>query len=163
MLAARKWSELSGKTGLEWDCLSVVQDFLMQWLCVPQVLQGLSQHWSSGEKLSGAQVTSLISARNHLAGYDLCNELYKAAFDIAFYTDDYENEQYSDLASRLATQYLVLEREKEDAFPMYFEDMLTGHWAAGYYSHTWSKMLAADLFSAYLEVCPVSWVCLRLP
>jgi len=151
MLAARKWSELSGKTGLEWDCLSVVQDFLMQWLCVPQVLQGLSQHWSSGEKLSGAQVTSLISARNHLAGYDLCNELYKAAFDIAFYTDDYENEQYSDLASRLATQYLVLEREKEDAFPMYFEDMLTGHWAAGYYSHTWSKMLAADLFSAYLE------------
>merc|ERR1739838_669190 len=92
---------------------------------------------------------SLISARNHLAGYDLCNELYKAAFDIAFYTDDYENEQYSDLASRLATQYLVL--EKEDAFPMYFEDMLTGHWAAGYYSHTWSKMLAADIFSAYNE------------
>eukprot|EP00092_Neocalanus_flemingeri_P019582 GFUD01021214.1.p1 GENE.GFUD01021214.1~~GFUD01021214.1.p1 ORF type:complete len:771 (+),score=230.50 GFUD01021214.1:151-2463(+) len=151
MLAARKWSETSGKTGLEWDCLNVVPDFLMQWLMVPQVMQGMSQHWSSGERLSGGQVTSLISARNHLAGYDLCNELYKAAFDIAFYTEDYENEQYADLASRLAPQYLVLEREKEDAFPMYFEEMLTGHWAAGYYSHTWSKMLAADLFSAYLE------------
>ena len=88
----------------------------------------------------------------NLAGYDLCYELYKAAFDMAFYTEDYENEQFAELANRLAPQYLVLDREKEDAFPMYFEEMMTGHWAAGYYSHTWSKMLAADLFSAYLEV-----------
>lgn len=151
LLAARKWSETSGRSGVEWDCLSVVPDFLMQWLGVPQVLQSLSQHWSTGEQLTGAQVVSLINARNHLAGFDLCNELYKAAFDIAFYTEDYENEQFADLASRLAPQYLVLDREKEDAFPLYFDEMLTGHWAAGYYSHTWSRMLAADLFSAYLE------------
>ena len=84
----------------------------MQWLAVPQVLQSLSQHWSSGERLSGAQVTNLISARNHMAGYDLCNELYKAAYDIAFYTEDYENEQYQDLATRLAPQYFVLVMEK---------------------------------------------------
>ena len=66
------------------------------------------------------------------------------------------------------------DREKEDAFPLYFEDMMTGHWAGSYYrlyilshhnlissptfqpflsttSHTWSKMLAADIFSAYTE------------
>ena len=90
----------------------VVPDFLMQWLAVPQVLQSLSQHWSSGERLSGAQVTNLISARNHMAGYELCNELYKAAYNIAFYTEDYENEQYQDLATRLAPQYFVLDREK---------------------------------------------------
>ena len=47
-----------------------------------------------------------------VAGYELCNELYKAAYDIAFYTEDYENEQYQDLATRLAPQYLVLVREK---------------------------------------------------
>jgi len=151
MLSSKKWSETSGKTGLEWDCLNVVPEVLVQWLSIPHILQTFSQHWSSGEQLSAAQLTSLISAKNHMAGYDLCNELYKAAFDIAFYTEDYENEQYADLASRLAPQYLVLDREKEDAFPMYFESMLTGHWAAGYYSATWGKMLAADLFSAYIE------------
>jgi len=151
MLSTKKWSETSGLTGLEWDCLKVVPEVLVQWLTIPQVLQRFSQHWSNGEQLSIAQVSSLVSARNHMAGYDLCNELYKAAYDIAFYTEDYENEQFADLATRLAPQYLVLDREKEDAFPMYFEDMLTGHWAAGYYSHTWAKMLAADLFSAYIE------------
>jgi len=29
--------------------------------------------------------------------------------------------------------------------------MLTGNWSAGYYSHLWSRMLAADVFSAYWE------------
>ena len=79
-------------------------------------------------------------------------ELYKAAYDIAFYSEDYEAEQYTDLAARLAEQYLVIPREKEDAFPLYFEEMMTGHHAAGYYCHIWSKMLAADIFSAYNEV-----------
>jgi len=151
-LGAKKWSETSGKAGLEWDCLGVVPEFLVHWMGIPDVLQKVSQHWNTGEQLSSAQVVNLIRAKNHMAGYDLCNELYKAAYDIAFYTEDYENEQYDDLANRLAPQYLVLDREKEDAFPMYFEDMLTGPWAAAYYSHIWSKMLAADLFSAYLEV-----------
>jgi oligopeptidase A len=27
----------------------------------------------------------------------------------------------------------------------------SGGWGAGYYSHLWSRMLAADIFSAYLE------------
>ena len=46
----------------------------------------------------------------------------------------------------------MLPREKEDAFPLYFEEMLTGHWAAGYYCSLWARMLAADIFSAYVEV-----------
>ena len=52
----------------------------------------------------------------------------------------------------MAAQYLVLPREKEDCFPLYFEDMMTGHHAAAYYCHLWSRMLAADIFSAYTEV-----------
>ena len=125
---------------------------MTHWLTVPSVLQSLSQHWSSGEQLSPGQVASLQEARSHMAGYDLSQELFKAAYDLAFYSEDYEAEQYSDLAIRLADQYLVLPREKEDAFPLYFEEMLTGHWAAGYYCSLWARMLAADIFSAYVEV-----------
>jgi hypothetical protein len=31
-----------------------------------------------------------------------------------------------DLAERMSRQYLVLNREREDAFPLHFEDMMTG-------------------------------------
>jgi len=151
MLGQRKWAETSGLMGLERDALNLVPDLLSHWLGVPAVLASLSGHWSTGEKLSDSQVMSLVASRNHMAGYHLCQELYKAAFDIAFYSEDYENEQYQTLAARLAPQYLVLDREKEDAFPLYFGDITTGHWGAGYYSHTWCRMLAADIFSAYME------------
>jgi oligopeptidase A len=152
ILAANKWTETSGRLGMEWDALNLVPDFLAHWLSVPRILTGLSSHWSSGERLSSDQVSAIISSGNHLAGYDLCNELYKAAFDMAFYTEDYEDEQYQDLARRLAPQYLVLNQEKEDVFPLYFEDMISGEWAAAYYCRLWSRMLAADIFSAYLEI-----------
>ena len=57
---------------VEWDCLSVVPELLSSWLAVPHVLQSMSRHWSSGEQLSNAQLTSLQEARIHMAGYDLC-------------------------------------------------------------------------------------------
>ena len=58
---------------------------------------------------------------------------------------------FKSVADNLGLQYLVLSREREDAFPMYFEEMMAGNWSGGYYSHLWSKMLAADIFSAYWE------------
>ncbi len=32
-------------------------------------------------------VEQLCLSRQHLAGYELCGELYKAAYDIAFYSE----------------------------------------------------------------------------
>ena len=59
------------------------------------------------------EVLSLFFAKYDwaVAGYELYNELYKAAYNVAFYTKDYENEQYQDLATRLAPQYFVLVME----------------------------------------------------
>ena len=37
------------------------------------------------------------------------------------------------LFSPIISSNKVQDREKEDAFPLYFEDMMTGHWAGSYY------------------------------
>ena len=72
----------------------------------------------------------------------------KVEVDSFVLSEDPENENYQTLAARLWPQYLVClshfflpiisiykvqDREKEDAFPLYFEDMMTGHWAGSYY------------------------------
>jgi Zn-dependent oligopeptidase len=51
------------------------------------VLSSLSGHWSSNEPLSAQLVDALCSTRQHMAGYELSGELFKAAFDIAFYSE----------------------------------------------------------------------------
>ena len=99
----RKYAEISCRN-VEWDCLDVVPELMVSWLTVPGVLQSMAKHWSSGELLSPAQVTNLQEARVHLAGYDLCQELYKAAYDLAFYSEDYEAEQVRFVCSNLANQ-----------------------------------------------------------
>ncbi|XP_023323332.1 probable cytosolic oligopeptidase A [Eurytemora carolleeae] len=149
--ATKKWAETSGRTGVEWDALNLVPELMTHWLSVPSFLTSVSKHWSTGEELSPVQVENQIQAKKHMSGYATSHELFKAAFDISFYSEDFENEQYQALVDRLTPQYLVLAREREDCFPLYFEDILTGNLAAGYYSHLWSRMLAADVFSAYWE------------
>jgi oligopeptidase A len=151
MSATKKWAETSGRTGVEWDALNLIPELMANWLSVPSFLSTISRHWSTGEQLSDVQVENQIQAKKHMSGYSTSQELFKAAFDISFYSEDFENEQYQALVDRLTPQYLVLAREREDCFPLYFEDIMTGNWAAGYYSHLWSRMLAADIFSAYWE------------
>ena len=100
-LAARnQWIETSGRTGIEWDALTVVPELMTHWLTVPSVLQSLSCHWSTGENLSMSVIENLIVAKRHMSGHALSHELFKAAYDISFYSSEYENEQYQDLADR---------------------------------------------------------------
>ncbi len=82
-----RWSDLTGKTGLEWDALEVVPQFMTQWLYTPGLLGALASHWSSNEPLAARAVEQLCLSKQQLAGYDMCGELYKAAFDIAFHSE----------------------------------------------------------------------------
>ena len=148
-----KWADLSGKTGLEWDVLDVAGLFMTHWLYVPEVLRSLSGHWSTKEPLPSNVIDTLCNlvGKHHMAGYSLCNELYRSAYDIAFYTEDYEKESYDDLAERLRGQYLLLPPAKGDAFPLYVSEMMCGDYPGALYSKTWTKMIAADAFSAVQE------------
>jgi hypothetical protein len=62
---------------------------------------------------------------------------YRAAYDLAFYTEDYDNESYMEIAARLYPQYLLLPPIQGDEFPMYFQEMLGGDFPAGIFCSTW--------------------------
>ena len=66
-------------------------------LYTPDVLTNISGHWSSNESLSKEIVESLCASRQHMAGYTLCNELYKIAVDLAIYSKETEFESLPDL------------------------------------------------------------------
>ncbi len=87
LLSSNEWADLCGKTGVEWDALDVAPNFMTHWLHTPGLVSALASHWSSNEELSPRVVEQLCTSRQHLAGYELCCELYKAAFDIAFYSE----------------------------------------------------------------------------
>jgi len=147
-----QWSDLTGKAGLEWDVLDLPGFFMQHWLYVPEVMRTLSGHWSSDKPLDPELVGKLCTVpRQLLAGYDLCHSLYKSAYDIAFYTEDYEKESYQDMAERMHSDFLLLPTVSGDMFPAYVSDMFSGDYPAAMFCSTWAKMLAADAFSAVQE------------
>ena len=77
-------------------------------LFIYSVLASFSGHWSSGAQLNGeevyltdlsmsyviltfGQIAKLVASRNHMAGFDLSHELFRAAYDIAFYSGSHRN------------------------------------------------------------------------
>lgn len=146
------WSDVSGKSGLEWDVLDLPGYFMQNWLYVPEVMRTLSGHWSSDAALDPELVGKLCTVpRQLLAGYDLCHDLYRAAYDVAFYSEDYDKEGYQDLATRLHGDFLLLPPVTGDMFPLYVSEMFSGDHPAAMFCSTWARMLAADAFSAVQE------------
>jgi oligopeptidase A len=87
MSATSPWSDLCGKQGIEWDAIDVSQHFMIEWLYTPDFLASVSGHWSTNEPISPGVVDSICSSRHHMAGFELCTELFKAAYDISFFTE----------------------------------------------------------------------------
>ena len=157
-----KWSELSGRTGLEYDVLDLAGMFMIHWLYVPETLRILSGHWSTNEPLPNSAIDALCTTagKQHMAGYSLCNELFEASYDLTFYTEDYEKDPFQELVVRMRSEYLLLPPAGGDAFPLYMLDMMYGvselMGPSCTYSKTWSKMLAADAFSAVQEAIQIN-------
>ncbi|XP_071539247.1 uncharacterized protein [Panulirus ornatus] len=118
------------------------------WLYEPATLHRISRHYESGLPLSGSSIQELISSQNHMAGYDLCGELYLAHLDMQLHlSDDY----WLDISRELWPSYQPFVLDKYDVHLCSNITIMADVWAAAYYSQLWSRMIAADIFEAFRE------------
>lgn len=93
---------------------------------------------------------NLCNAHNHMAGLDLSTELYLSVLDLDLYSS---SDFWMDIVKRLWPQYRSFKYDyKIDAHPCHFMQIFSDEWGAAYYSHIWSRMIAADVYSAFYEV-----------
>uniref|UniRef100_A0A0N7ZC91 oligopeptidase A n=2 Tax=Scylla olivacea TaxID=85551 RepID=A0A0N7ZC91_SCYOL len=148
LLTTVPYTECSGMTNIEWDAVEVCSNFMQNWLHEPAVLQRISQHYESGLPLSGSSIKELLASQNHMAGYDLCSELYLAHLDMELHT---RKNYWLDIARELWPSYRPFTLDKYDAHLCSNTAIMADVWAAAYYSHLWSRMVAADVFQAFRE------------
>lgn len=153
LLTTVPYSEASGLTNIEWDAVEVCSYFLQNWLYEPSILERVSHHYESGLPLSGSSMEDIIGSRNHMSGYDLCSELYIAHLDMQLYTS---KDFWLDICRELWELYRPFVLDKYDAHLCSNTTIIADVWAAAYYSHLWSRMVAADAFQAFKETEEVS-------
>ncbi|XP_050721531.1 uncharacterized protein LOC127001252 [Eriocheir sinensis] len=148
LLTTVPYTEASGLTNIEWDAVEVCSNFMQNWLLEPAILQRISRHYESGLPLSGSSIKELLASQVHMAGYDLCSELYWAHLDMELHT---RKDFWVDIARELWPCYRPFMLDKYDAHLCSNMAIMTDVWAAAYYSHLWSRMVAADAFQAFRE------------
>lgn len=149
LLTRVEYSELAGLSNVEWDSVGVCGNVLVHVLHHPMTLKTISGHYSSDEQLPNALIDAIQVQRQHMAGLDLCQELYLSALDLELYTN---TAFWGDIVKELWPQFMALPMDKKDSHLCSFAPIFSGEWAAAYYSHVWSRLLAADVYSAFYEV-----------
>ncbi|XP_069701808.1 uncharacterized protein [Periplaneta americana] len=148
LLTRTSYIEVSGLSTVEWDAVEICSNFMTHWLYDKNTMNLISGHVESGEPLPSDLMQQLLASQKHLAGYDLCRELYLASLDLELYTS---KDFWLDVVRNLWPQYLAFPLDEKDSHPCSLTAIVCEEWSAAYYCHLWSRVLAADVFSAFRE------------
>ncbi|KAK4876624.1 hypothetical protein RN001_009130 [Aquatica leii] len=149
LLTQTSYSDVSGLSNVEWDVVEVCGHALSHWLYNKSVIDSISSHCDTGDKLPAEMFDALINVRKHMAGLDLCRELYLSALDLELHSS---KDFWLDIVRNLWPHYRCFPLHKYDAHPCSFTQIFVEEWAAAYYSNVWSQIIAADIYSAFHEV-----------
>ncbi|KAI5637484.1 peptidase family m3 domain-containing protein [Phthorimaea operculella] len=148
LLTRANYSEVAGLSNVEWDAAEVCGQVMVHWLYDRHTIQAISGHYKTHEPLPEQIVDNLQNIRRHMAGYDLCHELYLSKLDFELHS---KKDFWRDIVRGLWPKYHTLPFYKYDTHPLSFTKIFCEEWGAAYYCHLWSKMIAADIYSAFEE------------
>ncbi|CAG9860126.1 unnamed protein product [Phyllotreta striolata] len=149
LLTRVKYSEVAGLSNVEWDAVDVCGNVFGHWLENKTVVDKISSHYETGESLPNEMFESLMQSEKQLAGVDLCHEMYLASLDLELHSS---KDFWADIVKKLWPNYRCFKLHSNDVHTCSFTRIFVEEWAAAYYSHLWSRMIAADIYSAFYEV-----------
>lgn len=148
LLTKANYSEVAGLSNVEWDAAEVCGQVMTHWLYDPNTVRSISGHFSTEEPLSDDIVKNLQNIRGHMSGYNLCKELYLSKLDLELHS---KKTFWRDIVREMWPKYHVLPFDKYDSHPLSFTKIFCEEWGAAYFCRIWSRMIAADIYSAFEE------------
>jgi oligopeptidase A len=148
LLCKSEYAELAGLTNVEWDAVEVGGNVMTNLLYSENVLKSITSHYSNDDPLPDKHVTAMLNQRKSLAGFNLCRDLYHSSLDLELHR---KKDFWLDIVKELYPKYHVFTLDKKDAHPCSFTPIFSGEWGGAYYSHVWSRLVAADVYSAFHE------------
>jgi oligopeptidase A len=144
---------VSGIRGVEWDAVELPSQFMENFAWEWEVLQLLTGHVDTGERLPRALYDRMIAARNFQTGYYTVRQLEFALFDMLLHSQPAPEaeQQVLGLLEQVRQEVAVLFPPEYNRFPHSFSHIFAGGYAAGYYSYKWAEVLSADAYAAFEE------------
>ena len=145
-LTRAPYASLSG-CNTAWDFVETPSQTLERWPWEAQVIDLLSGHYATGEKMPAQMRDTLIALRDLDQGYTYSSLLGRAEFDVRMHEakGPVNSTQLSDLVMQ---EYTGMAPQQGLHFTATFGHVMGGY-DAGYYSYAWSRVYAIDCFAQF--------------
>jgi oligopeptidase A len=152
MLTTVEHADAAGINNVEWDAVELPSQFMENWCYHKPTLLGFARHYRSGEKLPDELFERVSAARHFRNGSAMLRQIFLSAIDLELYHRyDPQRDDVVAFSRTIARDNMVLMPLDEDRFLCGFAHIVSGGYAAGYYSYKWAEVLSADAFSAFDE------------
>ncbi len=151
IFANTRFESMSG-TNVYWDFVELPSQIMENFAVERDFLNTFASHYQTGEPMPQDLINRIIQSRNFNVAYACIRQVSFGLLDMAYYT----------LSTPFDQDVMTFEKEAwADAqlFPqlpdtcmsVQFGHIMSGGYAAGYYSYKWAEVLDADAFSLFKE------------
>lgn len=151
IFANTRFASLSG-TSVYWDFVELPSQIMENWAVEPEFLNTFAQHYQTGEPIPQDLIDRIVASRNFNVAYACIRQVSFCLLDMAFYTleqpFDADLQTFEHEAWKRA---LLFPTVPGTCMTVQFGHIMSGGYAAGYYSYKWAEVLDADAFSVFKE------------
>ena len=149
MFSNTRFESLSG-TNVYWDFVELPSQIMENFAVEKDFLNTFARHYQTGEPIPDALLQSIVDAQNFNCGYACLRQVSFGLLDMAWYTRQTPFEGDVREYERQAWQRAqILPQVDETCMTVQFGHIMSGGYAAAYYSYKWAEVLDADAFSVF--------------
>jgi oligopeptidase A len=143
---------VAGINGVEWDAVELPSQFMENFCWEWDVVQPMTRHVETGERIPRALFERLLAAKNFQSGMQFVRQLEFSLFDMHLHYDfNPASDDVFKLLRSIRDRVAVVPVPEYNRFPNQFSHIFAGGYAAGYYSYKWAEVLSSDAYGAFEE------------
>ena len=149
MFANTRFGSLSG-TNVWWDFVELPSQFMENYAQERDFLRTFAFHYQTGEPLPDELIDRIHKSRNFMVAYGCLRQVSFGLLDMAYYTQRHPFESDIREYEKEAWKAAIIGKQLPDTcMTVQFSHIMSGGYAAGYYSYKWAEVLDADAFSVF--------------
>ena len=149
MFANTRFESLSG-TNVWWDFVELPSQFMENFAIEKEFLRTFAFHYQTGEPLPDELIERIVRSRNFMAAYSCLRQVSFGLLDMAYYTQKEEfKEDIIPFEKKAWERAQIRKQLPNTCMTVQFSHIMSGGYAAGYYSYKWAEVLDADAFSVF--------------
>ena len=135
-----------------WDFVEMPSQIMENFAAEEELLKHFAFHHQTGENMPKEMLDSLKAARTFNAGYQCVRQVGLGLIDQAWHNiHEPFNGDVIEYEHSVTAALRVMKPEKTTGITTHFGHIMSGGYAAGYYSYKWAEMLDADAFTLFKE------------